>query len=163
MESKAVLKNLGISPKKARIPAMVVRGMTVTNALATLQFMEKGSAQPIAKVIRSSAANAQNKDGANLADLVISEIRVDKGNYRIKKYHPRAKGGGYYVMLRGKSHVTVILKGKNDELPVKTKKVKAAKSEVKSEEVIAEKKPAAKKTVAKKSTETKSKKTAKSE
>ena len=145
MESKATLKNLGISTKKVRIPAAVVRGMNVVQALTTLQFMEKSAAQHVAKVIKSAAMNAQNKDGANLADLVIADIRIDKGNYRIKHYHPRAKGGGYYMQIRGKSHITVVLKDKNQKTEAKAKKVKEVKNETKTEEVTAEKKPAAKK------------------
>lgn len=159
MESKAVLKNVGISTKKARIPAEVVRGMKVFDALTTLRFMQKGAAAHVAKVIKSAVANAQNKDGANPQDLYIAEIRVDKGKGRIRHYHPRAKGGGYYMWLRGKSHITVVLKDRNsmEAKPSKPEVKKADKTEEVKSEAVEEKKVAkttkstAKKPAAKKS------------
>jgi large subunit ribosomal protein L22 len=149
---KAVLKNVSISPKKTRIPADIVRGMNVVEALATLRFMPKSTAGHVAKVVKSAAFNALNKDGINPEKLVISEIRVDKGKGRIKHYSPKAKGGGYSVWIRGKSHITVILKKVEPKAVEQTKEVDDA-------EVVAEpkkttsktKKPAAaKKTSAKK-------------
>ena len=122
MESKAILKNLGISPKKVRIPAEVVRGMSVVEALTTLRFMRKSAAADLAKVIKSAASNAMNRFSANPENLLISEIRVDKGGRRIKHYHPRAKGGGYYVWERGKSHITVVLKDSSKKEVVEDKK-----------------------------------------
>ena len=149
MESKATLKNLGISTKKVSIPAKVVRGMTVLEALTVLKFMEKEAAAHVAKVIESAAANAQSKNGVNKSDLLISEIRVDKGNARIKHFHPRAKGGGYYMWLRGKSHISVVLTDKNEvviEKEKKSEKKKVVKKELKKEVDNSEGKKVEKKT-----------------
>lgn len=146
MKTKAVLKNVGISTKKARIPASIVRGMKVVDALAALKFMEKGTAPHVEKVIKSAVANAQNNGGANLADLYIEEIRVDKGNSRIKHYHPRAKGGGYYMWIRGKSHISVVLSDETKE--VEPKVTKKSEPKVKAEDT----KPKAKKPKATKAT-----------
>lgn len=139
MKTKAVLKNVGISTKKARIPVSIVRGMKVVDALAALKFMEKGTAPHVEKVIKSAVANAQNNGGANLADLYIEEIRVDKGGSRIRHYHPRAKGGGYYMWIRGKSHISVVLSDEKKE--VSSKVTKKIESKVKAEDT----KPKAKK------------------
>jgi large subunit ribosomal protein L22 len=135
MESKAVLKNVGISTKKARVPASIVRGMSVVEALTVLKFMRKGTAPHIAKAISSAAGNAVNKNQSNIADLFVSDIRIDKGNVRIKHYHPKARGNGYAVWQRGKSHITVILKDKNEVSDKKAKNVKEVepKREVKEE------------------------------
>lgn len=141
MESKAVLKNVGISTKKARVPAAIVRGMSVVEALTVLKFMRKGTAPHIAKAISSAAGNAVNKNQSNISDLYISDIRIDKGNVRIKHYHPKARGNGYAVWQRGKSHITVILKDKNEVTEAKAKKVveKAPKQEVKEEKKVEKK------------------------
>lgn len=140
MKTKAILKNVGISTKKARIPASIVRGMSVIDALSALKFMEKGTAPHVEKVIKSAVANAQNNGGANIADLYIEEIRVDKGNSRIRHYHPRAKGGGYYMWIRGKSHISVVLS--DEKKGVEAKVVKKDEKKDKTEES----KPKARKT-----------------
>jgi large subunit ribosomal protein L22 len=127
MESRAILKNLGMSPKKVRIPAEVVRGMSVAEALSTLEFMQKGAAPHVAKVIKSAASNVLNNGAGDISNLYISEIRVDKGNYRLKNYHPRAKGGGYYMRIRGKSHITVIVSDRPAVLDDKEKATKTNK------------------------------------
>ncbi len=131
MQAIAIIKNVGISPKKTRIPAMIVKGMKVDDALNSLKFMEKGTAQHVYKAIKSAAANAIQKE-AKLESLVVSEIRIDKGGNRIKHYHPRAKGGGYYGWIRGKSNIMVIVSDNSTEVKP-TKKVKEIKKEEKAE------------------------------
>jgi large subunit ribosomal protein L22 len=154
MEARAISKNIGISTKKTRIPAMIVKGMNVVDALVTLKYMRKGTAAHVAKTIKSAAANAMNKEGIEPQNLYIQEIRIDKGQSRVKHYHPRAKGGGYYMWIRGKSHISVVVTdivAQPDEKKTKSAKKVSTKEEVKDVEVKAEKKaPKARKTVAKK-------------
>ena len=159
MESKAVLKNIGISTKKARIPATVVRGMSVVEALTVLKFMRKGTAPHVAKAISSAASNAVNKNHANIADLYIADIRIDKGNARVKHYSPKARGNGYAIWQRGKSHITVIVKDRNEQPEVKEDKKVTKK--VKKEEVKAETKTKAVKPTKAKASTAKPKKAAK--
>jgi large subunit ribosomal protein L22 len=139
MEAKAVLKNVGISTKKARIPATIVSGMSVVEALTVLKFMRKGTAPHVAKAISSAASNAVYKNQANLANLYIADIRIDKGNARIKHYHPKARGNGYAVWQRGKSHITVIVKDRTEITEPEVKKEikpEAEKIEKKEKKVV---------------------------
>lgn len=131
MESKAILKNVGISTKKARIPANIVRGMSVVNALSALKFMRKGTAPHVEKVIKSAVANAV-KNGMSIENLFVSEIKVDKGQGRIRHYLPNSKGSGYSTWIRGKSHITVVLKEKNK---VEEKDEVIEKKEVEEKEI----------------------------
>ncbi len=130
MESKAIINNIGKSMKKMRIPAEVVKGMKVYDALNVLKFMNKGTAVHIYKGLKSAAANASSK-GASLNDLYIKELRVDRGSIRIKHGHPKARGAGYSIWNRGVSNLLVIV---SDEVVVKSEKkdeVNAEKTEKK--------------------------------
>jgi ribosomal protein L22 len=53
---KASLTNLRISPRKVRLVTDLVKGKSVPDALAQLQFLTKRSALPIAKLINSAVA-----------------------------------------------------------------------------------------------------------
>ena len=146
MQGTAIIKNISISPKKTRIPAMIVRGMKVDEALNALKFMEKGTAQHVYKAIKSAAANAMQKQ-AKVENLVVSDIRIDKGGNRIKHYHPRAKGGGYYVWIRGKAHITIVVSDDSAKDVKTEKKEKRKEKDVEGVEGKSIKKKAVKKVI----------------
>jgi len=103
---KAILKNYRQSPRKTRLIADLVRGKKVKDALATLKFVDKKAAEPFAKVIRSAAANAENK-GTKADNLTIKKVTVDKG-VTYKRFMPRARGSASPINRRN-SHITVEL------------------------------------------------------
>jgi large subunit ribosomal protein L22 len=108
---KAILKNYRQSPRKVRLLADLVRGKKVTEALATLRFVDKRAAGPFAKVIESALANAKGA-GKRAEDLTIARVSVDKG-VTMKRYMPRARGSSSPINRRS-SHIVVELteKGK---------------------------------------------------
>jgi len=103
---KASLKNYRQSPRKVRLIADLVRGKTVAQALATLQFVDKRAAGPVAKLIRSAAANAQ-QSGKQADGLIIKHIAVD-GGVVFKRFMPRARGAASPINKRN-SHITIEL------------------------------------------------------
>jgi large subunit ribosomal protein L22 len=103
---KAVLKNYRQSPRKVRLIADLIRGKKVTKALAQLEFVDKRSAGPFAKVIQSAVANAVST-GAHVDTLIISKVAVDKGMV-LKRFMPRARGSASRINKRN-SHITVEL------------------------------------------------------
>lgn len=103
---KAVLSNYGQSPRKTRLVADLVKGKSVPEALTALKFLEKRAADPIAKLIRSAAANAE-KQGESVASLVVKSLTVDKGLVRVKSM-PRAFGRATPIRRR-MSHIKVVL------------------------------------------------------
>jgi large subunit ribosomal protein L22 len=109
VESKAVIRNLKSTPRKARLVADAVRGRNVNEALNLLQFgIKKDVAVDVAKLIKSAVANISNKDSdANVEvdDLRVKEIRVDEGVV-MKRFRPRAKGSASPVVKR-MCHITV--------------------------------------------------------
>ena len=105
METSARLKGARISAQKARLVADQVRGLGVEQALNTLVFNEKKAAHLIKKVLESAIANAENNEGANVDELVVSEIFVDEG-MTMKRIRPRAKGRADRI-LKKSCHITV--------------------------------------------------------
>ncbi len=84
------ISNLDITPRKVRLAASVLVGMTVADAEAELLVHRERAAQPILKLLRSAVANAKNA-GQTADNLFVSNIRADKG-MRLKRWLPRAQG-----------------------------------------------------------------------
>jgi large subunit ribosomal protein L22 len=135
---KAILNNYRQSPRKVRLVAKAVIGKSAQNASLILSFMPKRSADPIKKLIDSAVANARVNSGANVEDLMVKSIEVNKG-VTLKRMRPRARGSGYPINKRT-CHVVVTLSSKK-ALPAK------AAAEIKVPETT---KPVAKKAAVKK-------------
>ena len=107
MESRAVAKQVRISPRRARQVVDLVRGKPVGEALNILRFMPNKAATPVYKVVESAAANAENNFDMNRDDLYIAKIYVDEGP-TWKRIRPRARGMADRIRKRT-SHITVVL------------------------------------------------------
>lgn len=103
---KATLKNYRQSPRKVRLVTDLVKGKSVADALTALQFKVKRAADPLHKLIRSAAANAE-KQGEVLENLIVKNVTVDEG-VTIKRFMPRAFGRATPLRKRS-SHITVTL------------------------------------------------------
>ena len=79
IEVSAVLKGVRISPQKARLVVDSIRGKKVDKALDILTFSPKKGAEIVKKVVESAIANAENNNGADIDELAIKTIYVDKG------------------------------------------------------------------------------------
>lgn len=104
---RAIRKYLGLSPQKVRRVIDQVRGMHVDDALGLLLFLPQRAAGPVAKLIRSAVANAEENFGLNRDDLWIVEITADQGPTR--KWRRFGARGRFKPILRRSSHVTVVL------------------------------------------------------
>jgi large subunit ribosomal protein L22 len=89
-----------------------IRGKGVEDALNLLQLSPKRVAAPIAKLLRSAVANAEQKNenhhaGIEIDNLVVSTIFVDEGTsmWRIR---PRAQGRASWIQKRS-SKINVVL------------------------------------------------------
>jgi large subunit ribosomal protein L22 len=85
--------------------ADLIRGMNVEQALNTLTFTRKKAAVIVKKVLESAIANAEHNDGADIDDLRVTKIYIDKGA-SLKRMSPRAKGRGNSIEKQT-SHITV--------------------------------------------------------
>jgi large subunit ribosomal protein L22 len=104
----ASLNFLRLAPRKVRLVADTVRGLPVAAALAMLKYRPQAAAKPLAKLLRSAVANAENKGGKVDVDaLVIKTLTVDQGP-KMRRFMPRAMGRAYRVEKKT-SHVYVEL------------------------------------------------------
>lgn len=94
-----------MSPMKVRRVVDLVRGMPVGQAASVLEFAQQKAAGPVAKVVASAVANAENNVDLDPANLVISTITVDEGP-TMKRFQPRAQGRAYRIRKRT-SHIYV--------------------------------------------------------
>ena len=112
MEVTAKLRNYRVSARKARLLADEIRGKGVEEALTILDLSNKRFAKPLAKLVRSALANAEEKNerdraGIDVDNLVVEKIMVDQGAsmWRIRA---RAQGRAAWIQRRT-SHVSVVL------------------------------------------------------
>ena len=108
MEAKAYLKHLRITPRKVKIVCDLIRGKDVKYAEAILKHTPKSASEPLWKLLKSAAANAENNHEMNPEKLYISEVFVAPGS-TMKRVMPRAQGRAYRILKRT-SHVTMVLK-----------------------------------------------------
>lgn len=99
-----------VSASKARRVIDLVRGKSVEEALDILRWAPQAASEPVAKVIASAAANAQNNDGLDPATLVVATVYADEGP-TAKRIRPRAQGRAYRIRKRT-SHITVIVESR---------------------------------------------------
>ncbi|EJC62341.1 50S ribosomal protein L22 [Alcaligenes ammonioxydans] len=93
METTAIIRGVHISAQKARLVADMIRGKSVAHALNTLTFTPKKAAGIIKKALESAIANAEHNDGADIDELKVTSIYVDKAQ-SLKRFSARAKGRG---------------------------------------------------------------------
>jgi large subunit ribosomal protein L22 len=99
-----------MSPTKARRVIDLVRGKSVEQALDILRWAPQEASEPVAKVIASAAANAQNNEGLDPSTLVVATIYAD-GGPTAKRIRPRAQGRAFRIRKRT-SHITVIVESR---------------------------------------------------
>jgi len=99
-----------VSATKARRVIDLVRGKSVTEALHILRWAPQAASEPVAKVIASAAANAQNNEGLDPSTLVVASVYADEGP-TAKRIRPRAQGRAFRIRKRT-SHITVVVESR---------------------------------------------------
>ena len=94
-----------MSPTKVRRVVELIKGRPVAEALSVLRFSPQAAAEPVAKVVASAAANAENNLDMDPDSLVVAVAYVDEGP-TLKRIRPRAQGRAYRIRKRT-SHITI--------------------------------------------------------
>jgi large subunit ribosomal protein L22 len=105
---KAKARHIPVSAQKARLVIDLVRGKDVVEALDVLSFTPNKASLPVAKLIQSAIANAENNFGLNRYDLYIHKIVADEGPTR--RWRRFGARGRVKPRLRRSSHISVILR-----------------------------------------------------
>ena len=103
----ARLNNLRISPRKVRVVAKMLRGLSPSVAMTQLDYELRRASLPLKKLIASAVANAEHNFHAVPSNLVISNVIVGEGR-KLKRWLPRAQGRATPLWKR-MSSVRIIL------------------------------------------------------
>ncbi len=110
LDVHAKARYIPISAQKVRLVIDQVRGKDAVEALEILRHMPQRAAKPVAKVVASAIANAEENFGLNREDLYIYRIFADEGPTR--RWRRFGARGRFKPWLRRSSHITVILREK---------------------------------------------------
>ena len=110
MEAKAYLKHVRISPRKVQIVCDLIRGKDVGTAADIMTHTPKAACEPMLKLLKSAAANAENNHNMNTDLLYVDQVFVCPGPV-MKRVRPRAQGRAFRILKRT-SHITMVLKEK---------------------------------------------------
>ena len=104
---QAHAKYIRISPRKVRIVIDLIRGKSVDEARAILQFTPKAASPVVLKVLNSAVANAENNLEMRHEDLYVAEVYANPGP-TLKRYIARSRGSASPILKRT-SHISVVL------------------------------------------------------
>ena len=107
VEAQATARGIRTSAQKAGLVCDLIRGKSVNQALATLQFTRKIISRELAKVLRSAVANLQQKDGfsGDIDRLYVAEVFANQG-MSMKRVRPAPMGRAFRIIKRT-AHLTV--------------------------------------------------------
>jgi len=107
MQTKAELRGVRLSAQKGRLVADQVRGLPVDKALNVLSFSPQKAAGIIRKVLESAIANAEHNDGADVDELKVRQIYVERGTF-MRRFRASAKGRASRIM-KPTCHIFVVV------------------------------------------------------
>jgi large subunit ribosomal protein L22 len=108
MEANAQVSFVRIAPRKMSIICDEIRGKNINEALTYLRWSpRKRTAGILSTLLKSAAANAQQKGTMDLDQLVVKTLIVN-GGPTLKRFMQRAKGSASGILKRT-SHVKVTL------------------------------------------------------
>lgn len=107
--SKAIVRFVRVSPRKARQVIDLIRGKNVINAQAILLNLNRRATKPVGKVLKSAIDNAKFKteNKVDQSKLYISKIWADTGPM-LKRFKAQAMGRATTIRRR-MSHIGVEL------------------------------------------------------
>ena len=114
-EIVAKARHIQMSPRKVRRVIDQVRGLDVEDAVNVLHFLPQAAARPVAKVIHSAIANADENFGFSSDELYVAKIVADEGPGVMpgKGWRRRYGARGRVRPIRKRSsHITVVLEEK---------------------------------------------------
>lgn len=105
--ARAFTKMQRVPPRKARLAADLIRGLTVEDAALQLTYSELKGGRLLKKTLDAAVANAEHRLQIPRSRLRVKEVLVNAGPI-IKRAKPKNKGGSHPIMKRT-SHFTVVV------------------------------------------------------
>ena len=111
MESRASLKHARISARKVKIVIDLIRGKSVSEALAILKYTPKAASPLVEKLLKSAIANAENNHNMDVSKLYVAEIFANQGA-TMKRIRAATQGRANRIRKRT-SHIEIVLRERN--------------------------------------------------
>jgi len=105
--ARAQVRYANLTPMKARRVVNLIRGLDAAAAASVLQFSPQAASEPVAKLLASAVANAENNQDLDPSTLIVDTIYVDEGP-TLKRFQPRAQGRAFRIRKRT-CHITIEL------------------------------------------------------
>jgi large subunit ribosomal protein L22 len=114
MRTVATARFIRVSARKARLVLDQIRGRSVGEALATLQYTPRAAARRVEKVLRSAVANAEHNHQVRDLDALRVHHAIADGGPSLRRVQPRAMGRAFFIKHRT-SHLAI---GVSDEVAI---------------------------------------------
>jgi len=118
-QQKAKLSYADITPRKLRLVADAIKGLTVNEAEAQLSANPRRAARKVLKLLQSAAMNAKNNQKLDPDSMIVSSVRID-GAPSLKRWLPRARGSATPILKR-RSHMVIVLEEREKIKPPRFK------------------------------------------
>jgi len=130
MELTVKGKFIRMSPRKIRLVAEMIKGLTVEQAAIQLQFSKKDAALILQKLLKSAISNAEENHEIKKDNLLVKAIMVN-GGPTLDRWMPRAHGRATPIRKRT-SHVIMTLA----EIIASDDKSKTKKKVAKTDDIV---------------------------
>jgi large subunit ribosomal protein L22 len=110
MESRALTRYVGSSPRKMRLVVDLIRNRNVDEAIAILKFTNKNAAKVVEKTLISAYSNLVKKmdtGRVNRNEVIVKRAFVNEGP-SLKRMLPAPQGRAYRIRKRS-SHLTLVV------------------------------------------------------
>ncbi len=135
------LNYLHIAPRKVRLVANALKGLSANEAEAQLALRPQRASRPLLKLLQSAVANAKHNKQVGADKLMVESIQVNQGPV-FKRFLPRAMGRATPLQKKT-SHVILVLKevenAKAPRFNVRSEKPKSEKKEKKMKKQVSAK------------------------
>ena len=127
MELTAKAKFVRMSPRKIRLAANLIKGLSYEQATVQLEFLKKAATVPLLKLLKSAMHNGEENHELKRNNLRVKLIKVDEGP-ALKRWMPRAMGRAT-PLRKMSSHITLVLEEIVPSEPSAKNKNKAKKTD----------------------------------
>ncbi len=111
IEARAKLSSARISARKVKIVIDLIRGKSVSEALAILKYTPKAASPLVEKLLKSAIANAENNHNMDVSKLYVAEIFANQGA-TMKRIRAATQGRANRIRKRT-SHIEIVLRERN--------------------------------------------------
>jgi large subunit ribosomal protein L22 len=115
MEVRAILRDMGVPPRKVRLVTEAIKGRKVNVAMDLLRYIPNASARPVLNLLKSAVANAENNYALDANELYIVQIVADPAQ-TLKRMRISSRRGPARIAKR-RSHITVVISDEYDLIP----------------------------------------------